>query len=76
MPRRRATLSTYLIMLALVWGHAGHDANAIQRRYPRIFAAALADAMQLDDEQAQSFISTMEQEYVGILQQDKPSGFS
>ncbi len=77
MPRRRSTLglTTDLIKLAQLCGQAWHGAKTLQRRYPRMFAAALADAMELDDEQAESFMSTMEREYVGILQADKRDGF-
>ena len=68
MPRRRSTayLTTDLVKLAQVLGQAWSGAKAIERRYPRVFAAAVADAMQLDEEQAVSFIETMEREHVGI----------
>ncbi len=68
MPRRRSTahLTTDLIKLAQVLGQAWSGARAIERRYPRVFAAAVADALQLEEGQAVSFMETMEREHVGI----------
>ncbi len=68
MPRRRsnAHLTTDLIKLAQVLGQAWSGAKAIERRYPRVFAAAVADALQLEEGQAVSFMDTMEREHVGI----------
>lgn len=79
MPRRRsnAYLTMDLIKLAQLLGKAWSDARALERRYPRLFAAALADAMELDQEQGTSFIDTMEREYVGIQNaKNKKRGFT
>ena len=68
MPRRRsnAHLTTDLIKLAQVLGQAWSGAKAIERRYPRVFAAAVADALQLDEDEGTSFVDSMEREHVGI----------
>ncbi len=68
MPRRRSTahLTIDQIKLAQLLGQAWSAAKAIERKRPRVFTAALADAMELEDEQAISFMDTMEREYVDI----------
>lgn len=72
MARRRATPPAAkledldAIKLGQLLGQAWSGAKAIERRYPRVFAAALATVMELDDESARTLLETMEQEYVGV----------
>ena len=72
--RSRAKNTMDVIKLAQVLGQAWSAADAIQRRYPRLYAAAVARAMDLEPEQAAEFIDLMEAEHVGIERQKHTRG--